>query len=143
MNTLNVLVVDDNRVARAMVVRALRTSGLPFGDVKEAENGREALDMLKRTAFDLALVDIHMPSMSGDQLIATLRQQPETSKLPVIAVSSDVSPALNSFLREHDVPRVAKPFEPEELRTLIVARTGIAEDANEPGTIVDDSELDF
>ena len=72
--TLNVLVVDDSAVMRAMVIKSLRLSGLPLNAVHEAGNGEEALQVLDAQWIDLALVDINMPVMNGEELLTRVRQ---------------------------------------------------------------------
>ncbi len=56
------LVVDDNKVNRLLLARSLELQG---HRVALAENGRIALDMLRRESFDLLLLDIEMPEMNG------------------------------------------------------------------------------
>src|SRR5690348_322016 len=87
--SLNVLVVDDSAVMRTMVSRALRMSGLSIGDIHEAANGREALDVLDRHWVDLATVDLNMSVMGGRELVAHLRAKPTTADLAILIVSSE------------------------------------------------------
>src|SRR5512143_596154 len=79
------LVVDDNKVNRLLLARNLELQG---HSVALAENGRLALDLLRRESFDLLLLDIEMPEMNGfevlEQLVADLRLR----DLPVIVTSS-------------------------------------------------------
>jgi CheY-like chemotaxis protein len=63
----NILVVDDSAVMRAMILKALRLSDLPFGEVHEAATGEAALQILEQ------------------------QQNPETAALPVIVVSTEGS----------------------------------------------------
>ena len=58
---LNILVVDDSAVMRAMIIRILRLTGLSLGEIYEASNGQEGLDLLDKNWVDLALIDINMP----------------------------------------------------------------------------------
>ena len=55
--SLDVLVVDDSPVMRRMVRRNLDLTGFELGEVREAKNGRDALDQLGEACVDLALVD--------------------------------------------------------------------------------------
>ena len=84
-----VLVVDDistNRiVAKAMLERAGHT-------VAEAENGQNAIDLLNTEAFDVVLMDVHMPVMSGDEAIKTIRSSNTPYKnIPIFAVTADAT----------------------------------------------------
>jgi len=58
---LNVLIVDDSVVMRTMVLKVLRMSGVPLGEVHQAANGQEGLAALDGNWIDLVLADINMP----------------------------------------------------------------------------------
>ncbi len=79
------LVVDDNRVNRLLLGRALEQLG---HTVTFAENGREGLEGLRKTPFDLVLLDIEMPEMDGYQVLAALAVDPQFRDLPMVMMSS-------------------------------------------------------
>ena len=79
------LVVDDNKVNRLLLTRSLELQG---HSVASADNGRVALEMLRREPFDLALLDIEMPEKDGFQVLAELAQDLKLRDLPVIVTSS-------------------------------------------------------
>jgi class 3 adenylate cyclase len=79
------LVVDDNKVNRLLLTRSLELMG---HSVASAENGRVALDMLRRESFDLVLLDMEMPEMDGFQVLERLVGDPQLRDLPVIVTSS-------------------------------------------------------
>jgi CheY-like chemotaxis protein len=68
----SVLVADDSRIFRSLVVEVLRDCGL---DVIEAANGREALDALLAQRPELAVLDALMPLLSGFDVISTMREK--------------------------------------------------------------------
>lgn len=79
------LVVDDNKVNRLLLIRSLEMQGhLAVG----AENGRIALSMLEREPFDLVLLDINMPEMDGFQVLERLLASSTLRDLPVIVTSA-------------------------------------------------------
>jgi two-component system chemotaxis response regulator CheY len=121
---LNILVVDDSTVMRAMVIKTLRLSQLPLGEVYEANNGQEALKVLDGNWIDLALVDINMPVMDGEEMINRLRQNPATADLPVIVVSTEGSETRKELLIQKGAGFVHKPFTPEILRDVILKTLG-------------------
>ena len=123
---LNVLVVDDSAVMRAMIVRTLRLTGLPLGDVHEAADGAEALDRLRQAWVDLMLLDLNMPIMNGMQVVERLRADPETADLKVIVVSTEGSETRIDHLARQGVAFVHKPFTPEQLRDTVLRVTGIS-----------------
>ena len=81
----NLLVVDDNRVNRLLVTRTLEQLG---HRVAFAENGRQALEMLRNRPADLVLLDIEMPELNGYQTLEALRADPKLRDIPVVMMSS-------------------------------------------------------
>ena len=79
------LVVDDNKVNRLLLGRSLELQG---HSVASAENGRVALEMLRRDGFDLVLLDMEMPEMDGFQVLEQLVKDLQLRDLPVIVTSS-------------------------------------------------------
>src|ERR1700694_5025654 len=79
------LVVDDNKVNRLLLARSLELQG---HSVALAENGRVALEMLRREPFDLLLLDMEMPEMDGFQVLEQLTNDLQLRDLPVIVTSS-------------------------------------------------------
>jgi len=79
------LVVDDNKVNRLLLKRNLELMG---HDAALAENGRAALEMLRRETFDLLLLDIEMPEMDGFQVLEQIRNDLQLRDLPVIVTST-------------------------------------------------------
>ena len=122
----NVLVVDDSAVMRQMILRTLRMSSLPLGDLHEAANGEEALARLREDWVDLMLLDINMPVMNGEEVIDHLRADTETADLKIIVVSTERSDARIERLAAKGIAFVHKPFTPETLRDVILDITGIS-----------------
>ena len=81
----HLLVADDNKVNRLLLQRSLELQG---HRVTLAENGRVALDLLKRQPFDLLLLDIEMPEMDGFAVLAELALDRSLKDLPVLVTSS-------------------------------------------------------
>jgi adenylate cyclase len=79
------LVADDNKVNRLLLSRSLELQG---HHVVTAENGRVALELLGREAFDLLLLDMEMPEMDGFQVLEHLVGDSQLRDLPVIVTSS-------------------------------------------------------
>ena len=121
---LNILVVDDSSVMRMIILKILRLSQLPVAEVHEAANGHEALDVLDRNWIDLALVDINMPVMDGEEMINRLRENPATAALPVLIVSTEGSETRKEALMKKGASFVHKPFTPEALRFAILRTLG-------------------
>lgn len=113
-----ILVVDDDALNLMISLELLRT----FGCITErAENATQARAALMANTFDLVLMDIEMPGMTGDALTRQLRTDPRWQTLPIIAMTAHAS----TTIREHCFASgmsdyLAKPFEVAQLRAILV-----------------------
>jgi two-component system chemotaxis response regulator CheY len=123
--SLNVLVVDDSSVMRAMIVKTMRLSGLPIGEVYQASNGQEGLEAMRANWVDLVIADINMPVMNGEEMIGKMRSDPESRDIPTIVVSTEGSVTRIERLRGLGAAFVHKPFTPEIIRDTIQDLTGV------------------
>ncbi len=112
---LRVLVVDDSAVMRRLILRTLELTGLQLGHVEEAGNGAVALEALESDPFDLALVDINMPVMDGEELIDRMRADHRHEDVPVLVVSTERGETRLARLTPKVEGFVHKPFTPELL----------------------------
>ena len=126
--SLNVLVVDDSAVMRAMIIKTMRMTGLPLGDIHQAANGQEGLDALSENWIDLAILDINMPVMNGEEMIETMRQDSAMQDIPVVVVSTEGSETRIARLKEMGARFIQKPFTPELIRDAVKEITGIGDD---------------
>jgi two-component system chemotaxis response regulator CheY len=117
---INVLVVDDSQVMRMMLIRTLRLSGIELGELYEASHGVEALRILKNNWVNLAIVDINMPVMNGEELLERMRSDVLDSATPVIVVSTEGSKTRIDRIQQLGAAFMQKPFQPEQLRDLIL-----------------------
>ena len=94
-----VLLVEDNKVVREMIRYALKKfHGIRFAGqrelvVVEAVDGKQAWDLLQKETCDLAITDLNMPVMGGEQLIRLIRENDATRIMPVIAISAGTEEA--------------------------------------------------
>lgn len=123
---LNILIVDDSAVMRSIIRKTLNMTELPIGDILEAENGEEGLRLLQEQWIDLALIDIHMPVMDGEEMIRHLKQNDQYESLPVIVVSSESDPSKIEMILNQGATFIHKPFKPEILREVIIDVTGVS-----------------
>lgn len=112
-----ILVVDDSRTNLHIIGRRLSQQGYM---VALCDNGREALDMIGSRGFDLVLLDMVMPGLSGVGVLAELRGTRETADLPVIMMTARSEPiaaieALSGGADDH----LAKPFDFDVLAARI------------------------
>lgn len=116
-SSLRVLVVEDSEDIRALMVRMVSKLG---HDVSEAEDGVEAVAALARAPYDLMLLDLSMPNMTGEEVVRWVREHPQHGEgLSIVVISAwagDMRPVLN----ELGVTRVLpKPFRQRQLADLI------------------------
>ncbi len=113
-----VLVVDDNEMNRDMLSRRLQRQQC---EVLVAEDGLVALEMVKQHAFDLVLLDIMMPNLSGYDVLERLKTDPTTQDLPVIMISAvDDLESVVRCIEMGAEDYLFKPFNP----VLLKARVG-------------------
>ncbi len=124
--SLNILIVDDSAVVRAMIIKTLGMAGIPLGDVYQASNGQEGLDSLDANWIDLVFADINMPVMNGEEMIDRIREQPEWEELPIIVVSTEGSATRIERLQQKGASFVHKPFTPESVQGVIKKITGVS-----------------
>ncbi|MDQ3364660.1 MAG: response regulator [Myxococcota bacterium] len=99
-----VLVVEDNRHVAALIQEGIRGSmrreyggGVSFV-FRDAVDGREAVEILRRETFDALIIDVYLPILDGPRVIATARTELGLDKLPIIAVSAGGDAARRSAL---------------------------------------------
>lgn len=81
----SILVVDDNPENRDLLVRHIQRQK---HSAVTAENGEEALQLLQTQPFDMVLLDIMMPGMSGFEVLERMKRDPDLQTLPVVVVSA-------------------------------------------------------
>jgi two-component system, chemotaxis family, chemotaxis protein CheY len=115
-----ILVADDSAIVRTMVRKAIGMAGLDVGEVHEAADGQEALELLGRTWIDIVFADINMPRMNGLELVRRMRATPALQATPIVIVSSDRTRAHIDELERNGVRAyVKKPFRPEQFRDVV------------------------
>ena len=118
-----ILVVDDNPVNRKLLASIVQKAG--YG-VVTAKGGKEALELVGESSFDLILLDIIMPEMDGFTVCESLQQDPQTRNVPIIMVSSlDVSETKIQCFDLGAVDYITKPFHKGEVLARIRSQLGI------------------
>jgi two-component system chemotaxis response regulator CheY len=115
---MKVLVADDSRVMRQIVVRTLRQAGYGDWQVVEAVDGRDALDKVGSEGPDLVLSDWNMPNMTGIEFLRALRAS--GSSVPFAFVTSEGSDDMRATATAAGALGViVKPFTPEIFREVL------------------------
>ena len=115
-----ILIVDDSKAARNMIRRSLEICGLDEAEIGEAENGKEALDILRTEEYDLVFTDLNMPEMGGEQLLKRMKSSPKLNEIPIVVISSLANPNKESMLLKENASKIlSKPLSLPELQELI------------------------
>ncbi len=120
-----VLVVDDDAAINEMLVTYLNRNGY---DVSSAYSGTEAVLLMKTESFDLVILDLMLPGLSGEQVLEKIKESRQT---PVIGLSAkDDAKSKIELLRNGADDYITKPFDLEELlaRMEVVLRRAYAND---------------
>jgi two-component system, chemotaxis family, chemotaxis protein CheY len=121
---MKILVADDSRAMRMIVIRTLRQAGYAGHDIIEAENGKEGLETATGQGVDLILSDWNMPEMTGIEFLRALRAS--GVKTPFCFVTSEGSDEMREQAQAAGaVGLIAKPFTAEAfsdtLSTVVTA----------------------
>ena len=113
------LIVDDNDDNRYTLTQRLKRQG--YTDLVTANNGREALEALEKVDFDLVLLDVMMPELTGYEVLERMNADPRLRDLPVIMISAvDEIESVVRCIELGAEDYLAKPFNP----VLLNARVG-------------------
>ena len=85
--SIKVLIVDDFAASRKVLVITLEQLG--FDNIEEVSDGNSALVRLKSGLFDLVIMDMDMPKMSGLELLKQIRYDPNLKQIPVLMVTEN------------------------------------------------------
>ena len=111
-----ILIVDDNKLNIKVAIKALQDFNF---EIEECYDGLECLEKVKEKEYDLILMDIMMPNMSGESALAKLKENREF-KTPVIALTADaVSGAREKYIKEGFADYISKPFNKEQVKEKI------------------------
>ncbi len=113
----NILVVDDNEINLMVAEECIKNAGHRSD---RAASGQEALDKLQQQAYDIVLMDLHMPVMDGLETSGKIRELQLEERPVIIALTADIdeqikNKALNTWFDDY----LTKPFEPEGLSGII------------------------
>jgi signal transduction histidine kinase/CheY-like chemotaxis protein len=109
-----ILVVDDEPAIRQFLSRVLADEG---HKVETVDNASDALDRIKRKRYNLILLDIKMPGMSGIELYKRVREIAQSLAGRVVFITGDVMGAdTRNFFSKTKAPYITKPFDAEKLK---------------------------
>lgn len=113
--SMKIMVVDDMSTMRRIIKNVFKQ--INFTNIQEAENGQQALDMLRSDTFEFVVADWNMPVMTGLELVKAMRADQALRDIPVLMVTAEaqhenlieaVQAGVNGY--------IAKPFTAEALQ---------------------------
>lgn len=124
---MQILVVDDSKVMREMIVACLRA--LEGARFTHAASGLEAIERLSLGAYDLVFLDLNMPDIGGFEVVEFIRGQDELKTLPIVVVTTRGDEGSRSrAMAVGATSFMTKPFEPDaivaEARAVLGLGTG-------------------
>lgn len=116
---MKILVVDDSKAMRSLVIQKLTQAGFTGHTIQEATNGLEALNMIKADEPDLILSDWNMPTMTGIQLLEELNVLTNAGKtakkIPFVFITSESTDSILTNARYNGaLLLIPKPFTPKD-----------------------------
>ena len=115
MDTVRLLIVDDEKVIREGVSRALSGRGIT---VEKAESGERGIEMIKQNGFDIVLLDLMMPGIDGFGVLEYIKEHEPHIEVIVITGFATVSKAVTA-MKQGAFDFVGKPFTPDYIRIVV------------------------
>jgi len=122
-NCANILLAEDNSVNRMLLERTLQLAGHTVETVK---NGLEAIDLARDKAFDLIIMDLHMPKCDGLEAAKEIRANSKNQKTPILALTADAMPENeNRYVNEAINEILYKPVNWGRLDKMLAEFVGV------------------
>lgn len=116
-NEVRILIVDDFATMRRVIRNLLEELGYSTKKMREAENGREAMEILDEAEIDLVVLDWNMPETPGIETLRWLRKHETRSQIPVLMVTAEATREQIVEAAEIGVNAyILKPFTADTLR---------------------------
>lgn len=105
--TKNILLVDDDDLTLRLLEKVLEAENV---HIEMAQNGKEALEKLGATKFDLVICDIQMPEIRGEELFRYIQENAWVAPHQIIFLTGDKSVEVKKFLESSGCSYIYKPF---------------------------------
>ena len=115
---MNILIVDDSKVMRAIIIRTLRQAGFEGHTIDQADDGQTALERIDACRPDLVLTDWNMPGMDGIELLRSVRAQ--GMDMPFVLITSEATEEMHALAyREGVAGVITKPITVESFEAQL------------------------
>ncbi len=139
----NILVVDDSMPMRAVIKKVIKASGFNVGELHEACDGKQALEILDGHWLDLVLTDYNMPGMDGLEFLKQMKTNDSMNEIPVVMITTEGSgQRVEEFMRHGAAAYIKKPFTPEVIKSKLNQILGEPENGQSSHD-TSDEDLDF
>jgi len=119
-----ILLVEDSLTLRGMIRRVLEKY-FPEDEIREAEDGRQAMSRMSQKKVDLIITDLEMPGMDGFTFLNHLKNNQLLSRKPVLVFSGNINGALrDEAIKLPNLRFLAKPASPEKIAEEVSALLG-------------------
>lgn len=150
IDELLVLVIEPSRVQRHIIVEALRSLGLT--DIEEFEKAGPALERMQQVKPDIVMSSMHLPDITGTELVSKMRQQPDLADITFLLVSSETHYRYLEPIRQAGaIAILPKPFNRADLQRALQSTMHYIRDVHSETNeemfedmsvlVVDDSQL--
>ena len=114
-----ILIVDDDKEIVSFLNKALCDFG--YVNLREAYNGKDALNILQKETIDLIILDMKMPKMNGYELIGRMKGELKTKDIPVVIMSGYKVEydKLEDYVKKTPIPVIGKPISIDELKRIV------------------------
>ena len=142
--SFNVLIVDDSASMRAVIKKIVTISGFQMDKCLEANNGREAMEVLSTNWIDIIISDINMPEVNGLELLEQLQKNETLKEIPVIMITTEGSAErMQEAFKRGAKGFVKKPFLPDEIKKVLYDVIGVGENGEYKEDTNNAAECDF
>ncbi|MFT3930401.1 MAG: response regulator [Spongiibacteraceae bacterium] len=115
---MNVLIIDDSKAMQSIITKAMKSVGYQNGNYDYAADGEEGLGKIRSQSPDLVICDLHMPKMTGLELLKVLRNENNPTKVMIVSIDDDPN-TVSSITAAGANAYLKKPFTAEKLFTVV------------------------
>ena len=125
---MKILIVDDSKAMQSILAKSMQNIGYHNDTYLYASDGKEALTLVQQDAPDLMLTDLHMPNMSGIELLEAVQKEARIPRSVIVSTDSSEEQVKRALAAGADA-YLKKPFTPEQLYNTVAGLPNIRKGA--------------